>query len=269
MGGNECAAVGTFCMESLKTPGLYYCAKPGSTPPGNPTAPDAGPPSNPTTPPATDTAPPQIAINSPAAMATVAATLTVQATASDNVGVARVELLVDGALLAMRSSAPWEFPIVLKAGSHTLKAVAYDGANNKGEASVTVTVQGSAPPSTPPSTSPTETPPKGSGTYGDACSGPSQCQTSLCARDELTQTAFCTQACVPGSAPCPVGSECLAATGASYVCAPAATGAAPVNLARPGATTQGGCAIGGAPADSCPALVIIGMLLVVRRRSGR
>lgn len=272
MGGSECAAVGTFCMESLKTPGLYYCAKPGSTPPSNPpTTPDAGTPTNPPTPPASDSTPPQIAISSPAAMATVPESFTVKTTASDNVGVTRVELLVDGSLLAMRSAAPYDFPLVLKAGSHPIKAIAYDAANNKGEASVTVTVQGGG--STPPTpTTPTTpetptTPPPSGGAYGAVCLGPSQCQSSLCARDESTQKSFCTQACVPATVPCPTGSQCFAATGSSYVCAPVAGSTAnPSN--RPGVSGEGmGCAVGHTgEAGLSLTLLLIGMLLLARRR---
>ncbi|HEX4924468.1 MAG TPA: Ig-like domain-containing protein [Bdellovibrionales bacterium] len=59
----------------------------------------------------------------------------IQASASDNVGVARVEIYVDGALVATDTSAPYEHTLntrKLSAGTHTVHAVAYDGAGNGG-----------------------------------------------------------------------------------------------------------------------------------------
>src|SRR5262249_1941315 len=47
-----------------------------------------------------DTTPPTVAISAPAAGATLSGTATLSANASDDVGVTRVELLVDAALLA-------------------------------------------------------------------------------------------------------------------------------------------------------------------------
>ncbi len=62
-------------------------------------------------------------------------TISFSATASDNVGVSRVEFYVDGALKATDSSAPYSASLdstTLADGSHSLQAKAYDAAGNVG-----------------------------------------------------------------------------------------------------------------------------------------
>ena len=91
-----------------------------------------------------DTTPPTTSITSPASGATVSGTVTVAASASDNVGVSRVEFYRDGALAATDTSAPyqWSWNTAASAnGSHTLFTRAFDAAGNMGaSASRTVTV---------------------------------------------------------------------------------------------------------------------------------
>src|SRR5690348_5795500 len=62
-------------------------------------------------------------------------TITLAASASDDIGVSRVEFYVDGALKATESSAPYQASLdstTLTDGSHTLVAKAYDAAGNVG-----------------------------------------------------------------------------------------------------------------------------------------
>jgi hypothetical protein len=62
-------------------------------------------------------------------------TLTVTVSATDNVGVARVALYVDGALVATDTSAPYAFelrPKSFPSGKHTVQAKATDAAGNVG-----------------------------------------------------------------------------------------------------------------------------------------
>ena len=92
--------------------------------------------------PAPDTQAPMTAISSPSPGATVSGTSTVTATATDNVGVTRVELWVDGALALTDTATPYTFSwntTTLANGNHTLQSRAYDAANNVGQ-STTVTV---------------------------------------------------------------------------------------------------------------------------------
>jgi subtilisin family serine protease len=91
-----------------------------------------------------DTTAPTVYITDPAAGATVSGTKTVTIQASDNVGVTRVELFVDGALTATLTNAPYTYnwnTMSVPNGAHTLTAKAYDQAGNVGNASpVSVTV---------------------------------------------------------------------------------------------------------------------------------
>src|SRR5437870_2001021 len=92
-----------------------------------------------------DTTPPAVSITSPLASATVAGTLTLSASATDNVGVAGVQFNLDGVNLGAEvTAAPyaisWNTTLAAN-GSHTLTAVARDTAGNTATtAAVSVTV---------------------------------------------------------------------------------------------------------------------------------
>ena len=97
-----------------------------------------------TPPPPADTTAPTVALTAPTAGATVSgSSVALAATAADNVGVARVEFNVDGALIASDLSAPyaatWNASSA-SAGSHTILATAYDAAGNSANSSRSVTV---------------------------------------------------------------------------------------------------------------------------------
>jgi hypothetical protein len=72
------------------------------------------------------------------------ATITITATASDNVGVTRVEFLVNGSLQCTDTSAPyscnWKVPNQANK-TFQLQARAFDQAGNVGSASIQVTSQ--------------------------------------------------------------------------------------------------------------------------------
>jgi hypothetical protein len=91
-----------------------------------------------------DTTPPTTSITSPANGATVSGTVTVSANASDNVGVSRVELYVDGTLAGTDTSSPYQIAwntTTTSNGGHSLQTRAYDAAGNVGSsATVSVTV---------------------------------------------------------------------------------------------------------------------------------
>jgi hypothetical protein len=93
----------------------------------------------------TDTTAPTISISSPTAGASVSGNTVITAIASDNVGVAKVEFYVNGALQTTDTSSPylcsWNTSS-LAAGTYTLMAKAYDAAGNIGQStSVPVTVR--------------------------------------------------------------------------------------------------------------------------------
>ena len=90
-----------------------------------------------------DTMPPSVSFSSPAVGANVSGTISVQLSASDNIGVGSVNLSVDGVLLAANNSAPYSFSwntTLLSNGTHNLTAAAKDSAGNPSSASRSVTV---------------------------------------------------------------------------------------------------------------------------------
>ena len=100
--------------------------------------------------PPADTTAPTVSITSPASGATVTGTVTVAASASDNVGVTRVEFRVNGATVATVNAAPYQFSWTTTSmanGAATLTAVAYDAAgNSKTSSSVSVNVSNALSP---------------------------------------------------------------------------------------------------------------------------
>ncbi|HYM60781.1 MAG TPA: Ig-like domain-containing protein [Thermoanaerobaculia bacterium] len=91
-----------------------------------------------------DTQSPTVSITAPASGATVSGTVAVNATASDNVGVTKVEFYLDGTLKSTDTTSPysWSWDTTSSSnGSHTLTAKAYDAAGNIGTSSaIPVTV---------------------------------------------------------------------------------------------------------------------------------
>lgn len=93
-----------------------------------------------------DTTPPTVSITNPANNATVArrSTVTITATASDNVGVTRVEFRINGALQCTDTTAPyscsWRVPRTSNQ-TYQIQARAFDQAGNTGTAAIQVTAQ--------------------------------------------------------------------------------------------------------------------------------
>jgi hypothetical protein len=92
-----------------------------------------------------DTTPPAVSITSPANNATIFNTQAINATATDAVGVTKVELYIDGQLKGTDTSSPYSFSIdtkTLSNATHTIQTKAYDSAGNIGNsATITVTVK--------------------------------------------------------------------------------------------------------------------------------
>src|SRR5438105_3554117 len=103
-----------------------------------------------------DTTPPTTSITAPANGATVSGTTSVTATASDNVGVTKVEFYLDNVLQSTSTTSPysWNWNTTTSAnGAHVLNSKAYDAAGNTGTSTnVSVTVSNVAD-TTPPTTS--------------------------------------------------------------------------------------------------------------------
>lgn len=96
------------------------------------TSPLPSPPSTPSLP-LPDTTKPTVVITAPASGATIAGTIIVAATASDNVGVIEVYLIVDGSVFLSVTTAPYSFTVdttKLANGLHTFTVRAWDAAGN-------------------------------------------------------------------------------------------------------------------------------------------
>jgi Zn-dependent metalloprotease len=91
----------------------------------------------------TDAVPPTVAITSPAAGAKVAAGFPIEATATDNSCISKVELVIDGAVAQTLTAAPYSFtaPTTLAKGAHTVEVRSYD-AFNQATATANVTLGG-------------------------------------------------------------------------------------------------------------------------------
>jgi len=126
-------ATGAFC-EDHDIYSSFYAAQFFGLTGGNPGGGGGG-----------DTTPPTATITAPAGGATVSGALAVAVTANDNVGVTRVDVLVDGTVRASDTAAPFAVTIdttALGNGGHTLTARAVDAAGNTGtSAAVAITVQ--------------------------------------------------------------------------------------------------------------------------------
>jgi beta-glucanase (GH16 family) len=97
-----------------------------------------------------DTTLPTVTLTAPAQGAVVSGTVTLSSTARDNVRVAGVQFLLDGANLGAEDTlAPyartWNTATAAN-GAHTLGARARDGSGNRATATITVTVNNVAPP---------------------------------------------------------------------------------------------------------------------------
>lgn len=95
---------------------------------------------------AADTTAPSVGIGSPVASSTVQGLVAIDVSASDNVGVSRVDLTVNGKILGSDTTAPYAFSwdsTTTADGTAAITAFAYDAAGNYTTRSVTVTVANS------------------------------------------------------------------------------------------------------------------------------
>jgi thermitase len=129
-----CAATGATCSTTTPTPTPTPIPTPTSTPSPTPT-----PTPTPAPTPILDTTLPSVSITTPAAGGSVSGNVSVTVSASDNSGVTKVELYVDGLLQSASTSGPftnkWNTAKSSK-GSHSLHCKAYDVAGNVGVSAV-------------------------------------------------------------------------------------------------------------------------------------
>lgn len=96
-----------------------------------------------------ETLPPAVSISSPSNGAKVAGAVTVAVQASDNVGVSRVELYKDAALVGTITTAPYNFSwdtLTGADGNYSFTSKAYDAAGNVGSSAALVLTVDNSPP---------------------------------------------------------------------------------------------------------------------------
>lgn len=97
-----------------------------------------------------DVTPPTVSFTKPTAGEKLSGTAAIEISASDNLGISKVELRIDTAVAKTFTSVPYSYNWSTTSaanGNHTLNATAYDGANNKGYTEITVQVKnGNTPP---------------------------------------------------------------------------------------------------------------------------
>jgi hypothetical protein len=117
-----------------------------------------------------DTTPPTVVIDQPADLQQVQGSVTVSATITDDRGVARADVTVDGVVAASKSAPDYTFPLEdLQPGPRQIVVLAVDAAGNQGSAKVRVTVDAAQPqvpsqpeaPSQPQAPSNPAAPPQG------------------------------------------------------------------------------------------------------------
>jgi hypothetical protein len=227
---------------------------------------------------------PQCEITKPSNGAVVAPGFAIEANASDDKGLARVELWIDGQMVGQKTSAPFAFaaPGSLGDGQHTILVRAVDTANQQTDDQASVTVQSNMQPGG--CTSNDECPsgyvcdaggdcvpgPSMEGGLGSPCTDGAMCESGLCASGP--DGMRCVILCVPGGNDCPDGYTCLPA-GDQGACWPGE------DVTNPGNDTddvKGGCGCRaggeGAGAGALGGLALLGLSLAgvtVTRRRGR
>lgn len=218
---------------------------------------------------------PEVNITQPSNGATVAPGFAVQATATDDDSIDRVELYVDGNLVSTDQSAPFSFTTNanLSAGNHSVEARAFDSAQLSSSDTISVSIDDTMDPPDPPDDpndppddpdDPPQPPDFPDGETGAFCMDGSDCISGMCASDGSEDR--CTESCdTDDPASCPDGFDCLGAGNGQNVCWPQAGGG---NGADDGPDpVVGGCSTGGDGGLSLALLAIVGLLTARRRRT--
>lgn len=206
--------------------------------------------------------PPTVAITAPRDGTTVEAGFAIAGVADDDIGVARVDLAIDGSVHASRDAPPFAFaaPADLAVGAHVVTLAAYDVAGTRATAEITAYVSAGCARDTdcPQATDACigahcVAGPDATGGLGAACTDGADCASDLCATGAYGLA--CVVPCDPAAiAPCPDGFAC---DGACYP-------TRPPEARRSAAGCDGG---GGGDAGWLLAVGASGLLWRIRRRS--
>lgn len=175
--------------------------------------------------------PPTVAFTNPHANQAVAGGFPISLTASDNNGVARIDLLLDGAPYATLTTVPYvtNGPTTIADGAHKLKATAVDTQGAEASVEIPFTVGSGCHTAGDCATAgagfvcvdgrcvPGET---ATGGLGTTCVGGGDCASGQCASKGGEQ--LCTEACDPAADGCPGGYACTSNGAGGGLCWPSA-----------------------------------------------
>jgi MYXO-CTERM domain-containing protein len=198
-----------------------------------------------------DATPPQVDITAPAEGATVGPDFSLRVSVSDEGGVAKVELRMDGQLASSKTAGPFDFAMTsVPGGPHTFVVTATDQDGNSAQDQLQLSV--------------VIAPKKG---FGETCGQNTECESGICASAGATR--YCTQTCAAvGGGGCPQGASCLDG-GGTLVCGPPVTGTQPPGPSGSELPTLiGSCSVGSATISelALPTLLLLGLLWRRRRR---
>ena len=212
---------------------------------------------------------PQVLVNPPTT-ATVPSSYTVTGQVSDDSMVTEIGVTIGTppnavaaapAQTVNQKQASFQFNIQLSPGTQTITVLAMDDAGNRGENSITVTVDGTPVNNNNTGTgTPQNT--QGTGQHGDTCNTDLICSTSAprCVSDP-NFGSFCSLTCTD-AVPCPNGAQCKTVTGTSEkICGPP-MGADGTSSGASGCNASGltkGWPMG-------PTLILLFVLSLLRRR---
>ncbi|HEU0032338.1 MAG TPA: Ig-like domain-containing protein [Kofleriaceae bacterium] len=210
--------------------------------------------------------PPRVGITAPTNGQTgLAAGFPIRVDATDDIGVAKVELRIDGKLISTLNALPyvWNAPATLAQGNHVIKVTAYDVALTPADTTITAAI---GTPCGKPSDCANETdtcvdgrcvPGSGvDGGLGTTCADNAECVSGQCGAD-TAGNHYCVESCDPDNHGCPSGFGCLP-SGEMGVCWPG--------------VDDGGDGICSAGGNGGPGLLVIGIaaaLVTLTRRRRR
>jgi len=205
--------------------------------------------------------PPAVEIMIPFDGQSVTAGFKIAANVTDDMGISKVELYIDGAWIETLGAKPWMFvaPDGLAQGAHQIKIIGYDVVGTPAMAEVTAMM---GPPCEVAADCPAETDacinhrcvpgPDFVGGLGSSCSEGVECASGLCTT--TTEGAYCVEPCVLDINQCPSGFGCLD-TGDIVG----------MGVCFPGYDDNGGCNAGGGTPVTL-GLGLVGLLFARRQR---
>jgi MYXO-CTERM domain-containing protein len=204
--------------------------------------------------------PPMVTITHPMLGARVEPGFPVRVEATDDNGVAKVELYINNTKTGEVTTRPYVFnaPTTLEPGTHTVKVTAYDIHGTDASASVQVVI---GEPCGKPADCPSDTDtciggrcvpgPGVQGGLGSPCENGTECASGQCV-EEVSGAKYCVEPCTLGTDECPAGFGCVA-NGQGGVC-------------WPGVGEGGGCSAGNDAGGLAMFGLGLGALLATRRR---